>query len=166
MYLAFFIRIYLLWASPWLFPVGRRTAICNHGDDSLFFFGGGAIGAAGIFGASPTAANDRSCVTHRTILHSMEGMQPINLFFFVLCVSCVLDQRLFYLWTVSILFIFFLDLLTLIDFERLQRKRYLNRLAIRLPLTSPTCREWPNVTLFLRDTNHILKKLYHVWRVS
>ena len=27
------------------------------------------------------------------------------------------------------------------------------------------CREWPTVTLFLRDTNQILKKLYHVWRV-
>ncbi|KZS14111.1 Myosin-IB [Daphnia magna] len=45
-----------------------------------------------------------------------------------------------------------------------KRRRYLNRLAIRLPSTSPTCREWPNVTLFLRDTNQILKKLYHVWR--
>nr|CAH0099998.1 unnamed protein product [Daphnia galeata] len=45
-----------------------------------------------------------------------------------------------------------------------KRKRYLNRLAIRLPSTSPTCREWPTVTLFLRDTNQILKKLYHVWR--
>ena len=41
----------------------------------------------------------------------------------------------------------------------------MNRLAIRLPSTSPTCREWPNVTPFLRETNQILKKLYHVWRV-
>lgn len=47
-----------------------------------------------------------------------------------------------------------------------QRKRYLRRLAIRLPSVSPLCRDWPYVTPFLRETNVLLKRLYHKWRVS
>lgn len=139
-------------------------------DDSLFSFGWRiCVGAARIFGTSPTAAHDRSCTRHRKILHSMEGMQTINLFFFVwscaslvfLIIDCFMyEPRAFVFW------VFFYEFRLLWSISNAQRRRYLNRLAIRLPSTSPTCREWPNVTLFLRDTNQILKKLYHVWRVS
>jgi len=45
-----------------------------------------------------------------------------------------------------------------------KRKRYLRRLAIRLPSVSPLCRDWPFVTAFLRETNVLLKRLYHKWR--
>lgn len=139
-------------------------------DDSLFSFGWRiCVGAARIFGTSPTAAHDRSCTRHRKILHSMEGMQTINLFFLsglvrLLCswsstVLCMNREHLFFGF-------FFYEFRLLWSISNAQRRRYLNRLAIRLPSTSPTCREWPNVTLFLRDTNQILKKLYHVWRVS
>lgn len=96
-------------------------------DDSLFSFGWRiCVGAARIFGTSPTAAHDRSCTRHRKILHSMEGMQTINLFFFVwscaslvfLIIDCFMyEPRAFVFW------VFFLWIsFTLIDFKRAEEK--------------------------------------------
>ena len=46
-----------------------------------------------------------------------------------------------------------------------QRRRYLIRLANRLPSSSPLGRDWPTVSPILQNTNQLLRKVFHQWRV-
>ena len=50
-------------------------------------------------------------------------------------------------------------------FCHFQRRRFLLRLANNLPSESPLSKEWPACHRFQRETNTLLRKLYHRWRV-
>ncbi len=47
----------------------------------------------------------------------------------------------------------------------MQRRRYLLHLASHLPSESPIAKDWPHVPRHLRETNNLLRRCYHKWRV-
>lgn len=50
--------------------------------------------------------------------------------------------------------------------KRAFRYRYLTRLAKQLPSVSPLANEWPESPRSLRETNRLLKAMYHRWRCA
>jgi len=49
-------------------------------------------------------------------------------------------------------------------FRLWQKRRFLHRLAHNLPSESPLSKEWPSAPRHLRETNVLLRRLYHKWR--
>lgn len=49
-----------------------------------------------------------------------------------------------------------------------KRRQFLFTLPLRfaVDIMSPTCLDWPTAPAFLLETNHLLRNIYHRWRVK